>query len=101
VVVWLWENGIRGGLKIATAKDSLRSKVDQLSEEEAQEILGLIATKGAPGTGATLTRELVRERLAGKAAFRVPLANAEPFRKRKRIQCSGVPASEMLIADRR
>ena len=51
--------------------------------------------------GAALTREVVRERLAGRAALRVPSANAEPFRKRKRIQCPGVPASEMLIADRR
>jgi adenylosuccinate lyase len=101
MVVWLWENGIGGGLKMATAKDSLRSKVDRLSEEEAQEILGLIAAKGAAGTGATLTREVVRERLAGRAAFRVPPANAAPFQKRKRIQCPGVPASEMLIADRR
>jgi hypothetical protein len=89
---------------MATAKESLRSKVDQLSEEEAQEVLGLIATKGserAAGTGATLTWEVVRERLAGRAAFRVPPANAGPFRKRKRIRCLGVPASEMLIADRR
>jgi len=100
----MWETGIGGGLKMATAKDSLRGKVDQLSEEEAQEILSMIATKGsqrAAGTGARLSREVVRERLAGKAAFRVPLANAVPFRKRKRIQCPGVPASEMLIADRR
>lgn len=101
VVVWLWENGIGGGLKMATAKDSLRIKVDQLSEEEAQEILGLIATKRAAGTGATLTWEVVRERLAGRAAFRVPSTNAGPYLKRKRIQCLGVPASEMLIADRR
>ena len=89
---------------MATAKESLRSRVDQLSEEEAQEVLGLIATKGsglAAGTGATLTRDVVRERLAGRAAFRVPPTNAGPFRKRKRIQCLGVPASEMLIADRR
>jgi len=98
LVVGKW---IGGGLKMATAKESLRSKVDQLTEEEAQEILGLIATKGAAGTGATLTREVVKERLAGRAAFRVPPTNAEPFRKRKRIQCLGVPASEMLIADRR
>ena len=86
---------------MATARDSLRSKVDRLSEEEAQAILGLIATKGPAGTGATLTREVVRERLAGRAAFRVPPANAAPFRKHKRIECPGIPASETLIADRR
>jgi hypothetical protein len=87
---------------MATAKESLRRKVDQLTEEEALEVLGLIATKGSErAAGATLTREVVRERLADRAAFRVPPANAGPFRKRKRIQCLGVPASEALIADRR
>ena len=89
---------------MATAKESLRNRVDQLSEVEAQTILGLIATKVADrvaGTGATLTRELVRERLEGKSAFRVPPADALPFRRRKRMQCPGIPASEMLIADRR
>ena len=89
---------------MATARDSLRSKVERLSEEEAQEILGLIAAKGpdpAAGPGARLTWEVVRERLAGKVAFRVPPANAAPFRKHKRIECHGIPASETLIADRR
>ena len=90
---WRNENGNSKGFTPEQSGSALRG--------EAQNILGLIATKGAPGTGATMTRELVRARLAGKPAFRVPLANAEPFRKRKRIQCSGVPASEMLIADRR
>jgi hypothetical protein len=98
------ETGIGIGHRMPTAKESLRRKVDQLSEEEAQKILGLIVTnaaEGAAGSVATLTREGVGQRLAGKAAFRVPPANALPFRKRKRIECSGVPASEMLIADRR
>jgi hypothetical protein len=89
---------------MATARDSLRSKVDRLSEEEAQEILCLIAAKRpdpAAAPAAQLTWEVVRERLAGKAAFRVPPANAAPFRKHKRIECHGIPASETLIADRR
>ena len=89
---------------MATARDSLRSKVDRLSEEEAQEILSLIAAKRpdpAAAPAAQLTWEVVRGRLAGKAAFRVPPANAAPFRKHKRIECHGIPASETLIADRR
>lgn len=88
---------------MATAKESLRSKVEQLSEEEAREILGLIATRSErmTGAGVTLTWEAVRERLNGKAAFRVPVAGGAPFRRRRRIQCAGIPASEMLIADRR
>jgi hypothetical protein len=89
---------------MATAKESLRSKVDQLSEEEAQAVLGLIGTKwsgDAAVAGATMTREAIRERLAGKAAFRVPSGNTATFRKGKRIHCPGVPASELLIAERR
>jgi len=89
-----------------TAKESLRKQVDQLSEEQAQEILGLISTRGLrPATSTTtttkVTREVARERLADRPAFRVPPADAPPFRRRKRIQCPGIPASELLIADRR
>jgi len=87
-----------------TAKESLRKQVDQLSEEEAQYILGLISARGSrPATSMTakVTREVVRERLADRPAFRVPPADARSFRKRKRLQCPGIPASELLIADRR
>lgn len=87
-----------------TAKESLRKQVDQLSEEEAREILGLISARGsrlAASMTANVTREGVRERLADRPAFRVPPADARPFRRRKRIQCTGTPASELLIADRR
>lgn len=87
-----------------SAIESLRKQVDQLSEDEAREILGLIRERGLrPDTSQTvqLTREMVRERLAGRPAFRVPPADAPPFRSRKRIQCPGTPASEQLIADRR
>lgn len=89
---------------MATAKESLRKQVDQLSEEEAQEILGLIGARGsraATSMKAELTREVVRARLADRPAFRVPTADAQPFRRRKRIHCPGIPASELLIADRR
>jgi len=93
-------------MEMPTAKESLRKQVDQLSEEQAQEILGLISTRGLrPATSTTtttkVTREVVRERLADRPAFRVPPADAPPFRRRKCIQCPGTPASELLIADRR
>ena len=40
-----------------TAKESLRKQVDQLSEEQAQEILGLISTGGLrPATSTTRPR---------------------------------------------
>jgi hypothetical protein len=87
-----------------TAKESLRKQVDQLSEQDAQEILGLISARGlrpAAEKAAKVTREVIRQRLADRPAFRVPPADARPFRRRKRIQCPGIPASELLIADRR
>ena len=89
---------------MATAKESLRKRVDQLSEEDAQVVLSLIASKvseRAAGAAPPLSREVVGERLSGKPAFRVPATGVPQFRRRKRIQCSGAPASEMLIADRR
>ena len=89
---------------MATAKESLRRKVDQLSEDQAQAVLGLIAS-GVPelaaDTNPKVNREVVRARLAGRPAFRVPPVDAPPFRRRKRLQCGGVPASALLIADRR
>ena len=96
--------GSDGRMEMPTAKESLRKQLDQLSEEQAQEILGLISTRGlrpAISPTAKVTREVVRERLADRPAFRVPPADAPPFRRRKRIQCPGIPASELLIADRR
>jgi hypothetical protein len=87
-----------------TAKESLRKQVDQFSEEEAQEVLGLIGARAShpdSSMAPKLTREVVRARLADRPTFRVPPADARPFRRRTRIQCSGLPASELLIADRR
>jgi len=63
----LWEtgdvgidtSGIRsdGRMEMPTAKESLRKQVDQLSEEQAQEILGLISTGGLrPATSTTRPR---------------------------------------------
>jgi hypothetical protein len=89
---------------MATAKESLRDKVDRLSEEEASEVLELIAAKepgSAHSPGKKLTREDIRARLAGRPGFRVPPEDAPPFRRVRPIDCPGVPASELLIADRR
>jgi 16S rRNA C967 or C1407 C5-methylase (RsmB/RsmF family) len=89
---------------MATAKESLRDKVDRLSEEEASEVLELMAAKEpgwAHSPGKKLTREDIRARLAGRPGFRVPPEDARPFRRVRPIDCPGVPASDLLIADRR
>jgi len=89
---------------MATAKESLRDKVDRLSEEEAREVLDLLATKEpepASSPRKKLTREVLRARLAGHPGSRVPPEDASPFRRVRPINCPGVPASELLISDRR
>ena len=88
---------------MATAKESLRDKVDRLSEEEASEVLELIAAKEpgwAHSPGKKLTREDIRSRLAGRPGFR-PTEDARAFRRVRPIDCPGVPASDLPIADRR
>ena len=85
---------------MATAKEDLRDKVDRLSEEEARKVLDLIAARERAADG-KLTRDAIRARLAGDPGFRVPPQDAQPFRRVQPIHCPGVPASELLIADRR
>src|ERR1035441_6412829 len=61
------------------AKELLREQVDRLSEEEARELLGLISKKVSVPSATVkprLTREVVRERLANRPAFRVPAVEA-------------------------
>ena len=89
---------------MGTAREDLREKVDRLSEEEARRVLDLIAAgqpEPAPAPEGELTRDAIRARLAGKAGFRVPPGDAQPFRRVEPIDCPGIPASELLIADRR
>lgn len=89
---------------MATAKESLWDKVNQFSEQEARQLLDLLATEEwrlGRFPKAKLTREAIRVRLAGRQGFRVPPEGAGPFRKIEAIQCPGKPASELLISDRR
>ena len=89
---------------MASAREDLREKVDRLSEEEARKVLDLIAARPpepARSPEGELTRDVIRARLAGKVGFRVPPGDAQPFRSVKPIHCPGIPASELLIADRR
>ena len=89
---------------MATAREDLREKVDRLSEEEARKAPDLIAARPpepARSPEGELTRDVIRARLAGKVGFRVPPGDAQPFRSVKPIHCPGIPASELLIADRR
>jgi hypothetical protein len=82
---------------MSTAKESLRQRVEQLSENEALELLSMLPAKEPQ----PLTLAVIKSRLAGKRAYRIPPEQQPPFRKFERVECSGILASELLIADRR
>ncbi len=88
---------------MASAKEILVQEVTRLSEEDAGRVLELL--RAAKTTGAKETPELTREELIRRAAglpgIRPPDPNAPPFRKVTPISCPGIPASELLIRDRR
>ena len=89
---------------MTSVRELLVREVERLSEEDAREVLDLLKRKQAAGIGLqtpTLTREDLIERLAGRPGIHVPDPGAPPFEKLERIATRGIPASELLIADRR
>lgn len=89
---------------MGSAKESLREKVEELSEEEARRVLDLLGTGEvdfARPRKTELTREVVAERLRGRPGFGLPEENAPAFEKFEPIETTGIPASKLLIADRR
>ena len=89
---------------MTSARELLVQEVERLSEEDAREVLDLLKRKQAAGIGLQMpkpTREDLIERLAGHPGIHVPDPEAPPFEKLERIATRGIPASEMLIADRR
>ncbi len=81
---------------MSATKESLLKAVETLSEDEARRALAYVQSFNATGE-----RARVRARLAGHPAIRVPSAHTGGFRDFTPIQCKGVPASEVLIRDRR
>ena len=89
---------------MASVKEILVREVEGLSEEDAQEVLDLLRTKknGAVTPGRPkLTREELIKRAAGHPGIHGPDPNAPPFERIEPIETRGIPASQMLIADRR
>jgi len=104
------EIGAVGGWVAAGRKDSMASvkeilvqEVERLSEEDARQVLELVRTKktAAVGRRPKLTREELIRRAMGRPGIHVPDPDAPPFEKVEPIETRGIPASQMLIADRR
>ena len=81
---------------MSPTKESLLQAVEGLSEDEARRTLAYVQSLRA-----TEERARVRARLAGRPAIRVPSDDSGGFRDFAPIQCKGIPASELLIRDRR
>jgi hypothetical protein len=89
---------------VTSAKEILIQEVERLSEKDAQEVLDLLRTKKTRAVTPErpkLTREELIQRAAGHPGIHAPHLNARPFRKIEPIECPGIPASELLIRDRR
>ena len=87
---------------MASTKQSLHDRVEQLTDEQARVVLDWLSS--LPPAGAPkqeLTREEILRRAADLPGIRVPDPNAPPFEKFEPIKTRGMPASEMLIRDRR
>lgn len=85
-------------------KEILVHEVERLSEEDAREVLELLRTKknaAVTPERPKLTREELIRRAAGHPGIHAPDPNAPPFRRVEPIECPGIPASELLIRDRR
>ena len=81
---------------MSAIKERLHDTIEALSDKEAEEALRLILS---------LQRKdevpLTLLRLAQDPTFRVPLGKVRRFRSIKPIEGSGIPASRLLIEDRR
>lgn len=77
-------------------KESLHHTVEQLNDEEAQQVLAFARQLKKEGEISPTLK-----RLASDPAFEVPSEEGGVFRRIQPIQGKGIPASELLVEDRR
>jgi hypothetical protein len=79
-----------------SVKESLRTTVDSISDEEALRVLAFIEQiRKHP------VRSLTLKRLAGDPTFKVPPRKLGAFAKVDPMEGKGASASQMLLEDRR
>ena len=79
-----------------SVKESLRTTVDSISDEEALRVLAFIEQMRKHPV-----RSLTLKRLAGDPTFRVPPRKLGAFAKVDPMVGKGIPASQKLLEDRR
>lgn len=81
---------------MSSVKEALHTKIESLSEKEARQVMKIVrGLKNKKETSLTL------KTLAVDPAFRMPSKRTKPFRAVRPIQGKGIPASEVLVKDRR
>ncbi len=79
-----------------SAKEMLYERIRDLTEEEAQQVLdeSFSVKKLDP-------KQALWERLSKISGIRVPKGGFKPFRHVEPLEGEGIPASQMLLEDRR
>ena len=81
---------------MSAIKESLQSAIDRLNDEEARQVLEFVQHLQRKGAVSPTIRSL-----AGDPAFEIPSEEAGVFRVVQPIQGTDIPASELLMAERR
>ncbi len=81
---------------MSSVKESLRNTIERLNDEEASRVLEF-AQRLRKGNEASRTLE----RLACDPAFRVPPEGLGAFHSVEPLRGKGIPASRLLVDDRR
>ncbi len=81
---------------MSTIKESLHSVIEQLDEEDA-----LCVLKFTQNLKKEIIKSSLSEHLLADPAIKLPIIDYKGFRAVQPISGKGIPASEMLIKDRK
>lgn len=81
---------------MSSVKERLRNMIELLSDEEARQILEFIQRLRRKSDVSPILK-----RLASDPAFKIPSEGSKGFRVVEPIRGKGVPASRLLVEDRR
>ena len=81
---------------MSPVKKTLRQAIESLSDEEARKLLEFANALRVPATASRL-----RQLFGGDPAFELPPEDSSGFPPVKPVRGTGIPASQLLIRDRR
>ena len=78
-----------------SAKEMLYEKIQDMTEEEARQVLDMVEQVKQPDS-----KEALWERLSKIPGIKVPEGGFQPFDDFEPVKGTGIPASQLLIEDR-